>query len=274
MIKKVRQMIKRNIVFMTLAAMLAAACAGNSGTQDEAFATDSLKYETKSKTAEIHLKADYPKTGNAILTAAVREYISEELGGNYNGNLANGDSVLAFYGKEQTERLNKEAEAYNGSENAPTLYCSEEIKTAAETDNYISYTAYSEMYLGGAHGMSAMTGTTFRKSDGRRFGAEMLRNTDTEDFRKLIKEGLMEYFSAADPTINTDGQLKTMLLTDHGVDFLPMPQSQPYLTEDGVVFTYQPYEIAPYAAGRPTFTVGYDKIKPYLTQTVINLIGR
>jgi hypothetical protein len=37
------------------------------------------------------------------------------------------------------------------------------------------------------------------------------------------------------------------------------------MTEKGVEFLYQPYEIAPYAAGMPSFTLSYQDIRPYLT---------
>lgn len=36
---------------------------------------------------------------------------------------------------------------------------------------------------------------------------------------------------------------------------IPFPKYEPYYTEDGVCFIYQQYEIACYAAGRPTFTL-------------------
>ena len=136
----------------------------------------------------------------------------------------------------------------------------------------VTYTDFSESFLGGAHGISSMSGVTFRKSDGRRFGQEMLRNTDTEAFRKLLKDGLKQYFSSASQDSIDDGQLAQLLLTDSSVDYLPLPQATPYLTKDGVAFVYQPYEIAPYAAGRPSFTVPYEKIKPFLIETILKLI--
>ena len=262
---------KQSITAIALSALMITACTG-SKTQETAFATDSLTYAKKSATADVTIKADYPTGGNATLTNAICEYISEQLGGTYTGNTAAGDSVVAYYGQQQTARMEEAAKALAGSAAAST-YFSQEIKVVAETETYVTYTDYTENFLGGAHGMSSLTGTTFRKSDGRRFGREMLRSTDTEDFRVLLKEGLKDYFAKNDTATVSDEELKQMLLTNNSIDYLPLPQAAPYLTEAGMVFTYQPYEIAPYAAGRPTFTVGYDKLKPFLTETVSKLIG-
>ena len=33
-------------------------------------------------------------------------------------------------------------------------------------------------------------------------------------------------------------------------------------------FIYQPYEIAPYAVGSISFTIPYENLKPFLTETV------
>ena len=40
------------------------------------------------------------------------------------------------------------------------------------------------------------------------------------------------------------------------------------------MFVYNPYEIGPYAAGMPTFTIPYADIQPYLTTTAQKLIEK
>ena len=52
-----------------------------------------------------------------------------------------------------------------------------------------------------------------------------------------------------------------------------MPDSQPYITKEGVKFTYQPYEISYYAAGAPTFTVPLVDIEPFLKNTAKEMLG-
>ena len=41
---------------------------------------------------------------------------------------------------------------------------------------------------------------------------------------------------------------------------------QPGLTEKGIVFSFQPYEISCFAAGTFHFTIPYERLKPYLTE--------
>ena len=259
----------RSIITIALAAAMAA-CGGNAP-GERPFGTDSVAFDKKTHTAEVALRIDYPNDGPATLKGAIGEYISEQLGGTYGGPLASGDSVAAFYGERKAAELDEAAKDVESSAK-PTLYFSQSITVAAQTGSYVTYTDTCEQYLGGAHGISAMGGVTFRKSDGRRFGHEMLRNTDTEAFRQLLKEGLRQYFSEGGADATTDKLLAQMLLTEGSVDYLPLPKAVPYLMPDGVAFVYQPYEIAPYAAGSPSFTIPYDKARPFLTQTVLKMV--
>ena len=42
--------------------------------------------------------------------------------------------------------------------------------------------------------------------------------------------------------------------------------SQPGLTKDGIVFSFQPYDLSCFAAGTFHFTIPYEKVKPFLTK--------
>lgn len=261
------------VALIAISAIIPTACNCKQQANGSNLSTDSLKYEKKTKTAECIIKADYPKDGNPALANAIEEYISESLGGTYYGNLSNGDSLLAFYGDAQMKDLESTAKELVGSA-TPSVYNSNIIKKAYEADGYVTYTATNENFLGGAHGMHSQQGVTFRKSDGRRFGQEMLIGTDNDKFHKIIKEGLAEYFTKGGEKATTDEELKSLLITDNDINYLPLPQFAPYLTAEGVTFVYQPYEIAPYAAGMPQFTVSYDKMKPYLTSTIQKIIAK
>lgn len=261
---------KQTFLLITLMATVMTACGYGRQDKDD-FATDSVKFEDSSKVAEVIISVDFPAEGPQPLAGIVREYISEELGGTYSGNLTEATEMLAHYGKTLKDSLESMAKA-DGREDMPQYYIMRSILKTHETDKYITYTSSTETYYGGAHGMHTAYGTTFRKSDGRRLGYEMLINTDRKEFRALIKDGLKQYFTEDGQATISDEELKDMLLTESSTDFIPLPQFAPELGEDGVVFTYQPYEIAPYAAGMPSFIVPYDKIKPFMTVTALNLI--
>lgn len=258
-------------IFLILTAFIIQACSHQQSTGSTSLVTDTVKIEKDTGKTKTTIMAVYPQNGNQALTTAIKEYISEQLGGTYSGQLDNADSVISYYCNAHSDSLLKMYDGF-GNGYAPMLYYSQVITIAEETNTYVTYTDIVEEFLGGAHGMTNMSGTTFRKSDGRRFGDEILRNTDTQDFHDLLKEGVKQYFTSNGTKINSDEELKAMLLPEQFVEYLPLPKSHPYLTKEGVVFIYQPYEIAPYAAGRPSFTIDYNKIRPYLTQTVIKML--
>ncbi len=236
-----------------------------------------LEYSYDKNKVEVGLDIDYP-TGSALIDKAVAEYISEKLGGTYDGDLANGDSLVNYYGDEILAELKKhlKEDINNGVEDEYIngYYRKMEIKKEYETDLLVTYSYTEDIYLNGAHGMQYFYGQTFRKSDGRRFSTDMMRNLYSDDLYALIKKGLTKYFSSTGgEDITTDEELKEYILTDDNVNYLPLPKSTPYITEDGVVFIYQPYEISFFAAGMPTFTVPVSKMKPFLTQTALTMLG-
>lgn len=258
----------RNIILGAMAAIAMTSCCGNKTEADAKFATDSVTFEQKDKSAEVTIYADYPTAASEGLKTSIAEYISETLGAKYMGSLENGDSILNFYGKAKYEELAKEQKEMEAEMPFIADY---KFNKAAETENYVTYTSTYEEYMGGAHGSTVVQGATFRKADGRKFGADMLIGTEKEEFKALLKEGLKEYFEKPNMT---DAQLKESLFLSepYSVDNLPLPAFAPYLTDKGVTFTYQQYEIASYAAGLPTFTISFEKIKPYLSATVLKML--
>lgn len=263
----------RNIILGVMAAFAMMSCGGNASKADGELATDSVKFEEKSKTQEIKIVFDYPTSGNQNLKNSIEEYISETLGGTYMGTLDNKDSLMQYYVAEQKDYLKKsldDMEGYDGD----ALTLTAEIRKAYETDQFVTYEYYTYEYLGGAHGMQYTGGATFRKSDGRRFAADILsnkRNIDYEEFNTLLKDGIKQYFSDNGEKM-TDKELQDAIVSGDYVESLPLPKTAPYLTKDGVVFIYQPYEIFCYAAGAVKFTVPLDKIKPFLNAAVLKMI--
>ena len=234
-----------------------------------------LEYSYDKNKIEVGLDIDYP-TGSALIDKAVAEYISEKLGGTYDGDLANGDSLVNYYGDEILAELKKhlKEDINNGVEDEYIngYYRKMEIKKEYETDLLVTYSYTEDIYLNGAHGMQYFYGQTFRKSDGRRFDEGMMRQLYSEEMYELRKEGLREYFNESGDNANTDEELKECIITDDDVNYLPMPKHTPYVTKKGMVFIYQPYEISYYAAGAPTFTIPLKKMKPFLTQTAKELL--
>lgn len=227
--------------------------------------TETLTFTQKSEAAVCTISIDYPIAGPSILVKGLREYINERLGDNFKGDLSHGDSLINFYGKLNVDTLTNEIKAFGVPNGGPLEYRAS-VNKLYETNKFITYQVSIYSYMGGAHGSTIMTARTFRKTDGRKFGLDMIKDRYNEQFTTAVKDGLKEYFKA-----KSDEDLKDDLL-DVNFYTIPMPYCPPYLTKDGVTFIYQQYEIAPYSSGLPTFSISYYKANPFLINAVNEMV--
>lgn len=240
--------------------------------------TKTIAKSQKNQTGTYDLTIDFPVSGNATLVNAIREYISESLGstygggeedtkqGSYSGDLADGDKMADYYFdlkvKEFQAMYNEMKQ--DGMPEIPELTSSTKITKDYETERVVTYLFSSYENGGGAHGGAVGSGMTFRKSDGRRVDWDMF---SSGKMQTVLRDGLKEYFE-----VKTDEELASNLtLTE--TYLLPMPVTPPIFGKDGIIVTYQQYEIAPYAAGMPSFVIPYNKAKAMMNNTGKQLIN-
>ncbi|MBR6885321.1 MAG: DUF3298 domain-containing protein [Prevotella sp.] len=235
-----------------------------------------VEQSKKDKSGEYKIVVDFPTGGNPILVNAIREYISESLGisyagemennmqGSYSGDLGDGQKMIDYYFdlkyKEFKNAHDEMAEHMQGD--TPTFASETEIHYLYETDKFVTYEMKKYEDMGGAHGGTFISGMTFRKSDGRRVDWELF----TKSMQDVIKKGLKKYFE-----VHTDEEMEKFLSLENTY-LLPLPATPPVFTKEGVLFTYQQYEIAAYAAGLPSFIVPYDEAKSLMNTTGKNLL--
>lgn len=235
-----------------------------------------VEQSKKDKSGEYKIIVDFPTSGNPILVNAIREYISESLGisyagemennmqGSYSGDLGDGQKMIDYYFdlkyKEFKNAHDEMAEHMQGD--VPTYVSETEIHYLYETDKFVTYEMKKYEDMGGAHGGTFISGMTFRKSDGRRVEWDLF----TKSMQDVIKKGLKKYFE-----VNTDEELENSLSLENTY-LLPLPATPPVFTKEGVLFTYQQYEIAAYAAGLPSFIVPYNEAKSLMNTTGKNLL--
>ena len=246
--------------------------------QTDKLTTKKIAKSLKNDAGEFDLTIDFPEGGNATLVNAIREYISESLGstygggeedtkqGSYSGDLADGDKMADYYFdlkvKEFQAMYNEMKQ--DGMPEIPELASSTKITKDYETERVVTYLFNSYENGGGAHGGAVGSGMTFRKSDGRRVGWDMF---SSGKMQTVLRDGLKEYFE-----VKTDEELASNLtLTE--TYLLPMPVTPPIFGKDGIIVTYQQYEIAPYAAGMPSFVIPYNKAKAMMNNTGKQLIN-
>ena len=235
-----------------------------------------VEQSKKDKSGEYKIIVDFPTSGNPILMNAIREYISESLGisyagelennmqGSYDGDLSNGQKMIDYYFDLKYKEFKKAHDlmAENMTGDVPTFASETEIHFLYETDKFVTYEMKKYEDMGGAHGGTFISGMTFRKSDGRRVEWDLF----TKSMQDVIKKGLKKYFE-----VNTDEELENSLSLENTY-MLPLPATPPVFTKEGVLFTYQQYEIAAYAAGLPSFIVPYDEAKSLMNTTGKNLL--
>lgn len=233
--------------------------------------TDTLFYSKEEGKFRFNLAADYPVEGSDTLVKVVREFVNDFLGGAYDGPLDDGQAMIKKNGEIMYGNF-VEMCGDADLEEVLELYYYKSVEKGYETNAFITFMTMGGQYTGGLHGIGFETGVTFSKTNGKTFGYDMMKGTDSPEFKRFIKEGLRKFFSTEGQEAMSDDDLLQELVSYSGsIDELPLPDSEPYLTEKGVTFIYQPYEISYYAAGKPEFTIPYDAIKPYLTAQAIEL---
>ncbi len=231
------------------------------------------KYDDQDSTEiMVSLDIDWPKeTGKNIVSVnAVRDWIKEHLSflneykNVYEGNMNDADALTKFYGDSYKERF----EATDDFP-APALSFDIQVKKEFENDKCVTYTYLLDQYLGGAHGGRTHYGATFRKSDGK-IMTNFITNNDSSDegLNNIIKKGLMKYWE-----IDNEETLYEYTWENAVTKYYAkLPDHSPCFVKDGLLFSYQEYEIAAYAAGAPEFVVPYDEIEKYLTPSAADLL--
>lgn len=205
--------------------------------------------EFKVEKGDNKLAIAYPVSGNQVLVDSIRNWINMSLGSTYRGDMENGAAFFRHYSSQLDD---PEMEEFGG-------YNQDEFEIEFMNSRVVTYEHEFYAYMGGAHGEGGDYGTTFLREDGTIFSKDCF--TSYRQLHNLFLEGLKKYFKA-----KTDAQLLEFLIGVKSVDKLPAPAIDPWITEDGVVFSYTPYEIAPYSAGSPNFTIPLAKLEPYLNE--------
>lgn len=258
------------------------------------------KYEKENKYCKVEVDAEYPD-GDDITSSSIRNTLVKYL---YNAVITDEDNKIIkpynatplrfadavdFYGKKLFDAIHdrssadhdfrvkttKEMAQENGeSYDAPDVmqyYYDIEIEREWEAENYCVFDVEVDAFLGGAHGSSTnLGGLTFNKKDGKLF-TNFLKPSSEKALQPLLRKGLIAYFLKEGDMHVDDSSLNELLQIEGNI--IPLPKENPYPTEKGFVFRYGQYEIAPYAAGKPKVCVPYDKIKPFLTDEAIALLG-
>ena len=269
----------RKIFAVGLAVLAAAACRPSGGKDLQ---TETVNYEDSTAHADLSIQVELPVAGQGAAASHIGSYEEERLFPPYEGSTDKTDLLLEYYRGKALESIGKlsqedydervasieendgltEGQRKEILDEMPGWEYEFNLLKSRETDRYVVFLSQDYVYLGGAHGgVTGRGGLTFGKKDGVLVD-KMLDPACLDAIQPLLRKGLTKYFSDEDMEI-TQEELDNYLFLETGV--VPFPAWTPYPSEEGLVFTYQQYEIAAYAAGMPEFTVPYADILPYLT---------
>lgn len=214
-----------------------------------------FQYADSSKVYKLMIDVEYPISGHPVLQRRIRTFIMEALErdlvndwpiARFNGDASNAQALVDYYGRKGVTSLKQK----QASADSP---CIEEttVSKVAENDYYVSFQVLKYGWYGGV-GHYLIYGTTFRKSDGKRL--HVIANPANPQFLQSLNKIL--YFEEEDD------------VSDEFKDNLPMPKYEPYLTQIGVRFAYQKYEISSGAVGYIIGETSLSEIREFLSEEV------
>ena len=284
----------RKIFAVGLAVLAAAACRPSGGKDLQ---TETVNYEDSKAHADLSIKVELPVYGQGAAADRIRASLVEVMDGQlshigsyeeerlfpaFEGDFSKTESLVMYYRDKALEAIGQLSqedydERVNSIEENDGLTDGQRKEILAdmpgweydfsllkdrETDRYVVFLSQDYVYLGGAHGgVVGRGGLTFDKKEGA-LVEKMVDSASLDAVQPLLRKGLSQYFSDNEMEVAPE-ELDNILFLETGV--IPFPAWTPYPSEEGLVFTYQQYEIAAYAAGMPEFTVPYADILPYLT---------
>lgn len=120
-------------------------------------------------------------------------------------------------------------------------------------ERFISYTQQNYDYTGGAHGMPYWLPRTFDLETGRELGLIDIVANSEEEFKNIVTAKFTEMYNV-DPGIYWNDAI------DSVYEWTTM-DSPYYLSEEGLVIYYGPYDLASYAAGFQEIVVPYEELE-------------
>lgn len=122
----------------------------------------------------------------------------------------------------------------------------------------LSYGYYG--YMGGAHGMPGFYSVNYDLETKKILSFYDLVNASDSTVLLTLGEKYFRQANKLDATTKLD---ELGYFWDGGKFYFTDVFT---ITDDGLMFTYSPYEIASYAAGMPEMTIPFAELKPYLTE--------
>lgn len=170
------------------------------------------------------------------------------------------DSIKTEYEKELKEFYDPDNE-YQDS------YAYEYTQTGKVSENapegIVAYTNRIEMYTGGAHGGALESYINFDKATGKMITCKELFGEKQDDVLKLIKEQIIR-----DNDCKTEAELEEKR-SIFSLGDVYINNYNFRIEKDGILFCYNPYEIAPWSEGFICAKLTYKQLEGLINRNII-----
>ncbi len=226
------------------------------------FAVKTITEERKTNDISTKITIDFPATNNKALQESIVDFIVNTLtvdftwGGNprpkYQGDRTDGQAIADFFVKDKVREIADERRRDSLQTMAPW---NEEIaiKKNYEDDRIVSYFVDFSGSHGGV-GDGRVYGITFDKVGGH--AVKVLK--DPKD--PHLKGFLVRYFEK-----HQSEDILSLYFPEE-LESHPVPNKAPYITDQGVHFLYQKYEIGPGAMGFVEMIIPLADLSAYLSE--------
>ena len=272
----------KNKLFVFIATLLLVSCWNTKNTKQNEDSEDSTKcsealqfttcnYIKKKKLSngeypkyDISIKVQYVE-GESEVAQTINKQLATFLYGDTSmsiekANTCFGDSVAQNFEKELTEFYEPDNEY---QETFAYEYTQKDTVSPASLDGYICYVNRIESYTGGAHGGAYESYINLCKETGQMITAKELFGEHQDDVLKLIKDQIVK-----DNDCKTAAELEEkrsifalgdVYITDNNFQ----------LQKDGILFCYNPYEIAPWSEGFIFAKLTYKQLEGLMVKNIV-----
>lgn len=266
-----RKLILFSILPLVLA--LAVSCKKKTATEETqvTFETFEMKEQhhaknnPKNPALSVSLRLEYPvKLSSTSILDKVRKNILADFFPDIDKNITDPKLAMHAYIKEYIKFFEKSEEGSlnaekNDEEDQPDYawWDNEKMIIKYNKNNILSYTISSDRYTGGAHGGKNYLNTSINMKTGERITEEDLF---TEDSRPLIADIILKKIMTMHQVDKPEDleQIGFFDATEIGMN------KNFYLTNEGIVYTFNQYEIAAYAVGTIEVHLSYKDISSFL----------
>lgn len=179
------------------------------------------------------------------------------------------DAKNHFADSLKYEYIKELKDFYDPTSDYPETFAYEYIQSGLISEDapegIIVYTNKVEMYTGGAHGGAMINYINFVEATGELITCEMLFGDKEEAVKKLIKEQIIK-----DNDCKTQAELEEKR-SIFALGDVFINDNNFRIDKDGILFIYNPYDIAPWSEGFISAKLSYEQLKGLITPNIIKI---